>query len=114
MNELVFEVIQEADGGYCAECLTESIVTEGSSWDELRNNVREAVRGYYFDYRDLIVVNEQERFTPDRVPLSDGARILSFGAMMRPSSMDWAPSAFRTRPPVETSLAALSRLISLI
>jgi hypothetical protein len=49
MNELVFEVIEEADGGYCAECLTESIVTEGSSWDELRANVREAVRGYYFD-----------------------------------------------------------------
>jgi hypothetical protein len=47
MSELVFEVIEEADGGYCAECLTESIVTEGSSWDELRANVREAVRGVY-------------------------------------------------------------------
>jgi hypothetical protein len=30
MNDLVFEVIEEADGGYCAECLTESIVTEGT------------------------------------------------------------------------------------
>jgi hypothetical protein len=49
MNELVFDVTQEADGGYCAECLTESIVTEGHTWDELRVNVREAVRGYYFD-----------------------------------------------------------------
>ena len=49
MNELVFEVTQEGDGGYCAECLTESIVTEGNTWDELRANVREAVRGYYFD-----------------------------------------------------------------
>ena len=49
MNELVFEVMQEADGGYCAECLTESIVTEANTWDELRANVREAVRGYYFD-----------------------------------------------------------------
>jgi len=49
MNELVFDVTQEADGGYCAECLTESIVTEGNTWDELRANVREAVRGYYFD-----------------------------------------------------------------
>ena len=46
MSELVFEVIEEADDGYCAECLTESIVTEGSSWDELRANVREAVRSY--------------------------------------------------------------------
>ncbi len=31
MNELVFDVTQEADGGYCAECLTESIVTEANT-----------------------------------------------------------------------------------
>jgi hypothetical protein len=49
MNELVFEVTQEGDGGYCAECLTESIVTEANTWNELRDNVREAVRGYFFD-----------------------------------------------------------------
>jgi predicted RNase H-like HicB family nuclease len=49
MNELVFDVTQEADGGYSTECLTESIVTEGNTWDELRTNVREAVRGYFFD-----------------------------------------------------------------
>src|SRR5437867_3343947 len=47
--ELIFEVSQEADGGFVAECLTESIVTEGNTWDELRRNVREAVRGYFFD-----------------------------------------------------------------
>jgi hypothetical protein len=28
MPELVFEVVQEADGGYCAECLTENIFTQ--------------------------------------------------------------------------------------
>ena len=28
MVELVFEVVQESDGGYVAECLTESIFTE--------------------------------------------------------------------------------------
>jgi predicted RNase H-like HicB family nuclease len=49
MSELVFEVIQEEDGGFCAECLTESIVTEGDTWEEMRDNVQEAVRGYYFD-----------------------------------------------------------------
>ena len=43
MGELVFEVMQ-AHGGYCAECLTENIVTQGDSWDELRNNVVEAFR----------------------------------------------------------------------
>lgn len=49
MSELVFEVTQEADGGYCAECLTADIFTQADSWDELRTNVREATRAYYFD-----------------------------------------------------------------
>jgi predicted RNase H-like HicB family nuclease len=49
MNEIIFEVTQEADGGFCAECLTESIFTEGDTWEELRANVKEAVEAYYFD-----------------------------------------------------------------
>ena len=49
MNELVFEVNQEADGGYVAECLTENIVTQADEWDELRHNVREAVAAFFFD-----------------------------------------------------------------
>jgi hypothetical protein len=49
MNEIVFEVIQEADGGYVAEALGESIFTEADNWDELRANVQEAVKAFYFD-----------------------------------------------------------------
>jgi predicted RNase H-like HicB family nuclease len=49
MRELVFEVVQEADGGYCAECLTENIFTQGETWDELRKNVVEAVTAFFFD-----------------------------------------------------------------
>ncbi len=49
MAELVFEVVQEADGGYCAECLTENIFTEGDTWEELRQNVAEATTAYFFD-----------------------------------------------------------------
>ena len=49
MSELIFEVTQEADGGFCADCLTESIFTQGDTWEQLRDNVREAVRAYYFD-----------------------------------------------------------------
>ena len=49
MTEIVFEVTQESDGGYCAECLTESIFTQGDTWGELRANVREAVEAFYFD-----------------------------------------------------------------
>ena len=49
MNELVFEVVQKADGGYCAECLTGIIFTQADSWSELRRNVIEAVTAFYFD-----------------------------------------------------------------
>ncbi len=49
MDELVFEVTQEPDGGYTAECLTEDIFTQAGTWEELRDNAMEAVRGYYFD-----------------------------------------------------------------
>lgn len=49
MGELVFEVVQEADGGYCAECLTEAIFTQADSWADLRRNVIEAVNAFYFD-----------------------------------------------------------------
>ncbi len=48
-DDLVFEVIQEADGGFCAECLTDTLVTEGNTWEELRHNVQEVVRAFYFD-----------------------------------------------------------------
>ena len=49
MKELIFEVTQESDGGYVAECLTESIVTQADDWEELRRNVKEAVSAFYFD-----------------------------------------------------------------
>ena len=49
MNEIVFEVTQEADGGFSAESLTESIFTQGETWAELRANVKEAVEAFYFD-----------------------------------------------------------------
>ncbi|MEP7365035.1 MAG: 2-phospho-L-lactate guanylyltransferase [Acidobacteriota bacterium] len=49
MAELIFEVTQEADGGYCAECLTLDIFTQANTWDELRVKVREAVQAYFFD-----------------------------------------------------------------
>ena len=51
MNELVFEITQESDGGFVAEALGESIFTQGDSWEELRSNVQEAVEAFYFDGR---------------------------------------------------------------
>lgn len=48
-SELVFDVTEDADGGYVAECLSENIVTQGDSWNELRANVKEAVEAFFFD-----------------------------------------------------------------
>ena len=48
-SELLFEVSEDVNSGYVAECLTESIVTQGDTWDELRANVKDAVEGYFYD-----------------------------------------------------------------
>ena len=49
MNEIIFEVAQEPDGGYTAEAIGEAIFTQADTWEELKSNVREAVQGFYFD-----------------------------------------------------------------
>jgi hypothetical protein len=49
MKELVFEITQESDGGFVADALGESIITQADTWEELRVNVREAVNAFYFD-----------------------------------------------------------------
>jgi len=67
MSELIFEVTQEADGGFVAECLTESIVTEGDTWEQLRANVQEAVRGFWFDAPDSAPSQVRLRLVRDEV-----------------------------------------------
>ena len=47
VGELVFEVTQDADGGFVAECLTEAIFTQADTWEELRTNAREAVAAFF-------------------------------------------------------------------
>ncbi|HMD83314.1 MAG TPA: 2-phospho-L-lactate guanylyltransferase [Terriglobia bacterium] len=49
LASIVFEVSQESDGGFVAECLTEGIFTQADNWEELRRNAKEAVAAYYFD-----------------------------------------------------------------
>jgi predicted RNase H-like HicB family nuclease len=48
-SELVFEVTEEAERGYSAECRTENIFTQGKTWDELRANVKEATEAFFYD-----------------------------------------------------------------
>jgi predicted RNase H-like HicB family nuclease len=84
MNELVFEVTQEADGGFVAEAPGESIFTEADTWEALRANVREAVRAFYFDrpapakgtHLDTTTILEGTNPSPWPSPRLRGAREL--------------------------------------
>lgn len=49
MDEIIFEIAQDEDGGFTAECLTEAIFTQADHWEGLRQNVKEAVAAFYFD-----------------------------------------------------------------
>ena len=48
-QEIIFEVSQEPDGGYCAEAIGEDIFTQADSWAGLRSAVVEAVAAHFFD-----------------------------------------------------------------
>jgi hypothetical protein len=41
--ELIFEVRDAEEGGYCARALGHGIFTEAETWEELRENVLEAI-----------------------------------------------------------------------
>jgi hypothetical protein len=49
MNDLIFLVQDSPEGGYTAQALGESIVTEADTLDELRQQVRDAVRCHFDD-----------------------------------------------------------------
>jgi predicted RNase H-like HicB family nuclease len=67
MSELVFEVVQESDGGFCAECLSDTIVTEGDTWEELRRNAQEVVRAFYFDQPEKLPASIRLHLVRDEV-----------------------------------------------
>ena len=47
-TEIIFEVREdEVDGGYSASAIGYGIHTQGNDWQEIRNNVREAVDCYF-------------------------------------------------------------------
>jgi len=47
MNEIIFLVEEDIEGGYNAKALGESIFTQGENLEELRANIREAVECHY-------------------------------------------------------------------
>jgi len=47
MNEIIFLVEEDIEGGYNAKALGESIFTQGETVEELRANIRDAVDCHY-------------------------------------------------------------------
>jgi len=47
--ELIFEVRDAEEGGYCARALGHAIFTEADTWEELRSNVLEATSLHFED-----------------------------------------------------------------
>jgi hypothetical protein len=48
MSEIIFVVCEdETEGGYVARALGQSNVTQADTWEELRANVRDAVRCHF-------------------------------------------------------------------
>ena len=48
MNEIIFEVREdESEGGFVARALGYSIITQAETWEELRHQVRDAVRCHF-------------------------------------------------------------------
>jgi hypothetical protein len=48
-NEIIFLVEESLEGGYEAKAIGESIFTEAESLDELKFNIKEAVRCHFED-----------------------------------------------------------------
>jgi predicted RNase H-like HicB family nuclease len=51
MTEIIFLVEEDPEGGYVAQAMSESIVTQGETIEELREMVRDAVQ-CHFDEAD--------------------------------------------------------------
>jgi hypothetical protein len=49
LKQLVFEVVQQDDGGWTAVGIGDDIFTEGSDFEDLKVNTIEAVRAHFFN-----------------------------------------------------------------
>jgi len=52
MKEIIFEVREAEEGGYCARALGYGIFTQGETMEELRRNVKEATDCYFDEKMD--------------------------------------------------------------
>jgi predicted RNase H-like HicB family nuclease len=46
-SEIIFEIHEAEEGGYWARSLGYEIFTQGDTWEELRDNIRDAIAGSF-------------------------------------------------------------------
>jgi predicted RNase H-like HicB family nuclease len=66
MTELIFEVRDAQEGGFHARALGKPIFTQAETWDELRENVLEAVE-VFFDTTDELPKLVQLHYVRDEI-----------------------------------------------
>lgn len=55
-SEIVFVISDDPDGGFTARALGESIFTQGDTYDELKANIRDAVRCHFDESQQRLSV----------------------------------------------------------
>lgn len=53
MSEILFLVEEDPEGGYSARAIGQSIFTEADSEDELKANIRDALRCHFDDVAEI-------------------------------------------------------------
>ena len=55
MREIIFLVEEAEEGGFVARALGEAIFTEGETWEELKEMIRDAVRCRFGEEAPVII-----------------------------------------------------------
>lgn len=53
VNEIIFLVEEDPEGGYTAKALEHSIFTEGETLEEIKKNIKDALRCHFNDEVDI-------------------------------------------------------------
>ena len=53
MNEIIFMIEDDPEGGYNAQALGYSIFTQGETVEELKENIMDALRCHFDDVKDI-------------------------------------------------------------
>jgi predicted RNase H-like HicB family nuclease len=53
MTEIIFVVEKDPESGYNARALGHSIITQGETLEELKNNIKDALRCHFDNEKDI-------------------------------------------------------------